>query len=465
MKKPGKKIAIISAGMGNPETLTAEAAGWIREAELLLGARRLVEPWMTETERIHGEAGNTEQLKSAGGAGKRKRIAAEYRPAEIRRIVDACEEENIGILVSGDAGFFSGAAGIADALEEYSPVVVPGVSSAAYLSAKTGIPYSGANIISAHGRPVNIVSEVARHRVTYVLGGGNIPFLLKMLDRFAMNDVMVHVGENLGSHREKISSGRPEELMGSSFETLAVMAVLNEKPWKGSGRLRDEEFLRGKVPMTKELVRAAVLRQLDLSEDAVVYDIGAGTGAMAVEMARSAWRGRVYAVEYKENALELIAGNRLRFRADNLEIVPGRAPAALEDLPVPDAVFIGGSEGSLDDILRCIHNKRTDHQPSSGNEADSGAEKLSGKHGGRPGPIRVVITAVTLQTLQEGVELMRKYSREKGIEITQVSETRLNRVGRYDMFRPETPVFIISGWIQATTDFIHFSRSDSVIVE
>lgn len=449
--KNRKRVTIISAGMGGLRTLTADAAERIREADLLIGARRLTEPWTTGEGRLRGSG---ESGAGPESSGKDKRVFAEHRPEEIRKIVDACGEENICVLVSGDAGFFSGAAGMARALKEYSPVIIPGVSSVAYLSAKTGIPYSGANIISAHGRRVNIVSEVDRHRVTFVLGGGNIRGLLEKLDEFHRDAVRVFVGEDLGTAKEAVTEGTPRELLERDFGTLAVMAVVNEEHAGARRRLRDEEFIRGSVPMTKELVRAAALRRLNLRENAVVYDIGAGTGAVSAEAAGEAWRGTVYAVEYREEALALIAENRLKFGADNLEIVPGRAPEALESLPVPDAVFIGGSEGNLDRILRCVRGKRPAARASEEAGTGSGRESLSAERGGRPGKgdfrIRIVITAVTLQTLQEAAELLRKYAPADSVEeveITQVSETRLKKAGRYDMFRPETPVFVISGWI------------------
>ena len=119
----------------------------------------------------------------------------------------------------------------------------------------------------------------------------------------------------------------------------------------------DEAFVRGKVPMTKEEIRCVALSKLRLGETSVVYDIGAGTGSVAVEAARMAFRGHVYAVERNPEGLKLIRENQEALRAAGLTVVSGEAPEALEGLPAPDQVFIGGSGGRLSEILAAVLRK------------------------------------------------------------------------------------------------------------
>ena len=126
--------------------------------------------------------------------------------------------------------------------------------------------------------------------------------------------------------------------------------------------------------------------KLGLSEDSVCYDVGAGTGSVAVEMALRAHQGKVYAIEKKEDALALILENKKKFAADNLEIVGGCAPEAMEELPVPTHAFIGGSSGNLKDIIRLLLNKNPE--------------------------VKIVINCITLETVGEAMEAIREFQFE-----------------------------------------------------
>ena len=107
--------------------------------------------------------------------------------------------------------------------------------------------------------------------------------------------------------------------------------------------MRDEEFIRGAVPMTKSEVRAVSISKLELEEDSVVYDVGAGTGSVSVEAAGAAKKGRVFAIEKKKEAVELLYANKNRFGRDNMTVIEGTAPSALKELPAPTHVFLGGT--------------------------------------------------------------------------------------------------------------------------
>ena len=168
--------------------------------------------------------------------------------------------------------------------------------------------------------------------------------------------------------------------------------------------------------MTKEEVRALALSKLRLEEGHVVWDVGAGTGSVSVECALSCPAGRVYAVEKKDAALALLAENRARFHAVNLEIVAGTAPEALANLPAPDRVFLGGTSGSLEEILRVVFHKN----PAA----------------------RVVCTAVTLETVGEAAKC---FSRLGSPDMVQISVTRTRPAGRYHLMDAQNPVWIFSG--------------------
>lgn len=183
----------------------------------------------------------------------------------------------------------------------------------------------------------------------------------------------------------------------------------------------DTDFIRGTVPMTKEEIRVLALSKLRLHHNSVVLDIGAGTGSVTVEAARILPEGKVYAIEKNREGLELIKENVEKFDLDNVQIIPGEAPDELKDITDVDRVFIGGSGGRLYDVFNWIaDNTKTE--------------------------TRVVVTAITLETLSRTRELMAAHGYVDR-DVVQVAVTRFNHVGNHTMMKAQNPVFIISGAI------------------
>ena len=181
----------------------------------------------------------------------------------------------------------------------------------------------------------------------------------------------------------------------------------------------DEEFIRGKVPMTKKEIRILSLVKAHLSPSAVVYDIGAGTGAISVEAARLVPEGRVYALERNPEAVILIKANAANFALRNITVINEEAPAGLEHLPFCDAVFVGGSGSKLVPIL------------------DGVARKL--KSGGH-----IVVNCITVQSLMQAIEYFRSRDSEFSYETIQVQVTHLQQIGPYDMAKAVNPVYILT---------------------
>lgn len=179
----------------------------------------------------------------------------------------------------------------------------------------------------------------------------------------------------------------------------------------------DQAFLRGQAPMTKEEVRSVSLSKLALAREAVVYDIGAGTGSVAVECARQCINGTVYAIEKNAQALELLRQNKIKHRAWNLEIISGEAPEALSELPVPTHAFVGGSGGRLMEIARLLWEKNP--------------------------RVRLVLNVISLETLQEVIELMKntEFSHK---EIVQISVAKAKELGRHHLMMGQNPVYVIT---------------------
>ncbi len=179
----------------------------------------------------------------------------------------------------------------------------------------------------------------------------------------------------------------------------------------------DEEFLRDKVPMTKQEIRILTLAKAQLNVDSIVADIGAGTGSITIEAAKLSSRGKIFAVERKAEAIELIKRNVEKFSVENVTIIHAEAPDGLDALPELDAAIIGGSGGKLDKILDALSTKL--------------------KVGGR-----VVVNAITIQTAANVVEYFRAHGWT--YEAIHVQITRFERVGSHDMAKALNPVYIIS---------------------
>ena len=306
-----KEINIIGMGMSE-KTLTAEALALINDADILIGAKRLINEF-------------SELNKPSYNA---------YLSNDILEIIEKTDAEKIAILVSGDVGFYSAAEKLTETLKDYSPNLIAGISSVSYFFAKCSLPWKDANLISCHGLDTNIVSSVRRNRFTFALTGKNIPELQKELVKYGFGDLKVWIGEDLGSDEESIQESMISDLEGKEFSSLTVLIIENPD---FDSRIRtgipDEEFIRGKVPMTKSEVRAVCLSKLALSPNDIAYDIGCGTGSVTIEMAFSAYDGKVYAFDKNEEAIALLEQNCQKFHLDNVEPLCGLAPECLKGLP------------------------------------------------------------------------------------------------------------------------------------
>lgn len=191
------------------------------------------------------------------------------------------------------------------------------------------------------------------------------------------------------------------------------------KKWNYSGfGIPDTYFIRGKAPMTKEEVRAVAMGKLRLQEDNVLVDVGAGTGSVSIEAALKLPKGKVYAIEFKEEALGLLEANKGAFEAHNIEIVEGRAADKLKNIKNFDRIFIGGSCGELPSIL------------------DYTMEEITS--GGR-----VVITAVTIETLNKGLEGLKNRNFQE-IEVVSVGVSKGRFTGNYTLMEAENTIYILS---------------------
>ena len=395
------KITLVGMGSGTPGSLTVQGLNALREAELIIGARRLLESLPD------GCTGNRAPL---------------YKIEEICALLRTTEAAHVAVAYSGDTGFYSGASAMMEKLEALGvrARVLPGLSSIQLLAAALGRPWQGWNLVSAHGRTCDPVAECMQGRPTFFLTGGSEDpaTLCAQLAAEGFGDVQAVVGQCLGTPEEKLFRGSVKELAAGRFNSLSVLLVEAAEvlPRRAPG-LPDEAFERGDVPMTKQEVRAAVLAKLAVRPEDILWDVGAGTGSVSVELALAAPRGRVYAVECDPEACALIRQNKEKFAVRNLTLVEGTAPAALENLPAPDAVFIGGTKGGMEAVL----------------------DEVLGKNPNA----RICISAIALETL--GAAIAALTARGLTAEVTQIAVSRTKPAGRLHLLMANNPIFLITG--------------------
>ena len=197
-------------------------------------------------------------------------------------------------------GFYSGAARLLEVFQKEETSLYPGISTVAYLCAKVKTAWEDARLLSLHGRSQNLIGAVRAGRKVFALAGGRdgVKEICEKLLEYGLSQVEITVGERLSYPQERIVSGTPEELLTQSWDGLCALLIRNGKAEAtGVHGLEDEAFLRGDAPMTKAEVRSVSLSRLRLKRDSIAYDVGAGTGSVAVEMAMQAWDGQVYAIE------------------------------------------------------------------------------------------------------------------------------------------------------------------------
>lgn len=393
------KVTIAGYGTGARQGCLPDVQRALDAAGLVLGAPRL--------------------LKSADIAAPRG-IAA-ISAGEIAAAIDAAHVDLACVLMSGDTGFYSGAKRLLPLLAGHEVIVLPGISSVQALSAALQIPWQNWRLCSAHGVDCNAAHEVSRYAECFFLTGGTQTpdALCRALATSGFGTLKAFVGSDLGSEEQQLVGAAVAELAQRQFSPLSVLLVQNPAPRRRVGfGLPDQAFTRGNIPMTKSEVRAVALSKLRLCGGDIVFDIGSGTGSVAVEAALALGSGRVYAIEQKPEGCRLTAENARKLGAFNLTCIAGAAPDALRELPAPDAAFIGGSGGGLREIIALLREKNPQ--------------------------VRLVVTAVTLETITEAVGLFNELNLPNS-EVVQVAVSRAEPLGRYHMLAAQNPVYIISG--------------------
>jgi precorrin-6B C5,15-methyltransferase / cobalt-precorrin-6B C5,C15-methyltransferase len=344
------------------------------------------------------------------------------------RIAALADEHNVCVLASGDPLLFGIGSLIIKRLGAEHVEVLPQPTSMQWAFAKVGLKWDDAAFISVHGRSRE--GFLVRLKRVSKLGvftdeENSPPRLASLMAEHGETAWQAWLCENLAGPDERVRMfSIPQLAECADVRPLNVLILQRTDPaWKAPSYIpfiHEDEFAK-RMPkkglITKREVRLLSLAAMRIRPDSVIWDIGAGSGSVSIEAAMMAPEGRVYAVEVDPEGVEICHENLRHHGVDNIRVIAGRAPEALADLETPDAVFVGGSKGSMDEILNVVLDRLRD-----------------GGH--------VVANAITLENAGEIYATFRR----RGIvpEVTLLQVSRAEPLARYLRYEALNPIQIFA---------------------
>ena len=398
-------VEVVGTGMA-PDDLTDAHRRLIAEADLLAGGRRHL-AWFPactcETFEITADLpALVDRLRRRAG----------------RRIV---------VLASGDPLYYGIGAYLANTLGPDQIRVHPNVTSVAAAFARMGEPWQGAAVVSLHGRDQTADLDRALRaatRVAVFTDSRHTPdWVGGFLRGRGYDGVRIGVFERMGTDQERISWHTPAGIAGRTFGAPNMVVLKNAPVDTGDRRalhlgLAENDFIHDGGLITKTEIRAVSLARLNLMPQQVLWDLGAGSGAVAIEASLLMPGGRIWAVEKDPRRVGQIRANRDRFGAGGLEVVEAVLPSGLDALPDPDRVFIGGGGSALAEIVARVCRRL----------AGSGI---------------VVINTVLLDSLHDAVQCLEAGGMR--VDVSQVQVSRSRPLAGSERLEALNPVWIIRG--------------------
>ncbi|MDY6910796.1 MAG: precorrin-6y C5,15-methyltransferase (decarboxylating) subunit CbiE [Chloroflexota bacterium] len=401
------KVYIVGIGAGGATSLSPDVIGIVEAAEILMGGQRLLDMFpRTLSEKVVIKSNLSE--------------AVEIIKSDVGH-------KQIVVLASGDPNFFGIARRLIRDLGKDIFKIIPNVSSMQLAFARIKESWDDAAFVSVHARPIEAIIDTVRanRKIGVFTDSEHTPSAIaKVLTEHGIDGYRAYVCENLGQESETMVVSDLLSLRKMQFSDLNILILVKETAVLSEGTafgIPDDEFYhRGtqKGLITKLEVRAISLAKMQLSAGSVVWDIGAGSGSVSIEAAFMARGGTVFAIEKNAEDTELIEQNIRKFRVGNVEVIQTKAPDGLEGLPDPDAVFIGGTGGSMREILSVACSRL--------------------KQGGR-----MVLNLVTLENLDEASRELKDSGFE--VETTLVNIARSADIAGLTRFEPLSPVFVLTG--------------------
>lgn len=394
------KIYLVGAGIKGWEGFGAKALEIIGKSDVLVGAQRHLDIFAD----FKGEKQVLDDLP----------VMLDFLKSSDRRIT---------VLSSGDPNFFGIARYLLRNLPKDRIEIFPNVTSVQYAFARIREPWDDALFVSVHGRGMkNAIDKIiAAEKVAVLTDEKNTPAAIaEELMKRGAEGYIAWVCEDLGLPTEKFTKTDIRGLAGLQASALNILILIKAweptlETWPVIG-IDDEQFATARKLITKQEVRAVTLAKLQLQNDLILWDVGAGSGSVSIEAGNLMPNGKVYALEKNPQYLTFLKENFRKFGARNALLIEAYAPDGIDDLPDPDRVFIGGSGGMLEEIIDAV-DKRL---------------KPDG---------RIVLNAVTLDTLIKAVEFLEDHGYT--VEVTCVNVSRTRGLSEYKLFEAHNPVYII----------------------
>ncbi|MCS0787463.1 precorrin-6y C5,15-methyltransferase (decarboxylating) subunit CbiE [Cytobacillus firmus] len=391
-------MKMIGIGDNGAEGLLPPYIDWIHECDVLVGGERHLQFFPEFT-------GEKKVIKGGLSA-----LTADLQQ----------ETRNTVILVSGDPLFY----GLGSVLARKLPLeIYPYTSSVQLAFSKMQESWQDAYIVSLHGRSIKGFAQRidGRKKIAILTDEKNSPqAIAKYLKKFGMTEYDAFVAENLQGEDERCRFFTLDEMEQSSFYPLNVV-ILKQRVAveRASLGIPDDRFVQRKPDkglITKKEIRTLCIQELELKENSIIWDIGTCTGSVAIEAAKIAREGAVYAIEKNEGDLENCLENQLKHRTDFTAIL-GKAPERLDEFPDPNAIFIGGNGGNMELLLQSCLSRL---QPNG----------------------RLVMNIATIENLAEAMQHLKNMGCEVSVLQAQISKSK--PILHLTRFEPLNPIFIVT---------------------
>lgn len=389
---------MIGIGDNGAEGLLPPYIDWIHECDVLVGGERHLQFFPEFT-------GEKKVIKGGLSA-----LTADLQQ----------EKRNTVILVSGDPLFY----GLGGVLAKKLPLeIYPYTSSVQLAFSKMQESWQDAYIVSLHGRSIKGFAQRidGRKKIAILTDEKNSPQAISTyLKKFGMTEYDAFVAENLQGEDERCRIFTLDEMEQSSFYPLNVV-ILKQRVAveRASLGIPDDRFVQRKPDkglITKKEIRTLCIQELKLKENSIVWDIGTCTGSVAIEAAKIAREGAVYAIEKNEGDLENCLENQLKHRTDFTAVL-GKAPERLDEFPDPNAIFIGGNGGNMELLLQSCLSRL---QPNG----------------------RLVMNIATIENLAEAMKHLKNMGCEVSVLQAQISKSK--PILHLTRFEPLNPIFIVT---------------------
>ncbi len=404
------KIHIIGIASGGTVNLTPQNLQLINRAEMVFGGKRLLDMFSS----ITGE----------------KIIVKNNLPQVTAAIKEKLGHKRIVVLASGDPDFYGIASHLVRELGKKAVEISPNVSAVQLAFARIKESWEDAAFISLHSRATDNLLETVRAnaKICILTDSTNNPAkIARLLLDNGIKNYRAYICQNMGDKSEKVISIGLRRLSAMECAPLNILILIrsaplatNEVPQTRLPGISDDEFYQRKPKaglITKQEVRAVSLAKMRLTKESVIWDIGAGSGAISIEASFLVSKGHIYAVEKNSADVAIIKKNIKKFGVHNIEVVHTFAPEGLDGLPAPTTVFIGGSGGNIETIVDYVSRKLM------------------------PGG-QIVINVVALENLNSALKMLNL--RGFNTDITQVSIARSVNTRELTRFEALNSVFIIS---------------------